>query len=48
MEQAEYSVVLTADCSVKPLAELLEPRSKQFLPSKFPPRDASEEDTKRK
>ena len=32
MEQAEYLavvlVVLAADCSVKPLAELLEPRSK--------------------
>ena len=52
MEQAEYLVfvlvVLTADCSAEPLAELLEPRSKQFLSSKFLPRDGSEEDIKRK
>lgn len=39
MEQAEHLTVvfavLAADCSVEPLAELLEPRSKHFLTRKF-------------
>nr|ACU19174.1 unknown [Glycine max] len=52
MEQAEYLVfvlvVLTADCSVKPLAELLKPRSKQFSSPKFLPMDGCETDIKRK
>ncbi|RDY11111.1 hypothetical protein CR513_04280, partial [Mucuna pruriens] len=50
MEQAEYLVVvlvvLIGDCSEKPLAELLEPRSKQFLSSKFLQTDSSEKDIK--
>ncbi|WVY97603.1 hypothetical protein V8G54_029754 [Vigna mungo] len=46
MEQAEYLVVvlvvLTADCSAKPLAGLLEPRNKQNLSSKILSRDGSD------